>query len=256
MKLIAHCLVKNEERFIWYAINSVIDFVDEIMVWDQGSSDKTIDIINSINSKKIKFRKVEGSVADLRQRMLDDTTADWILVLDGDEVWYKESLSKLKSAIQGDASAELVVVPNYMLVGDMYHHQENVAGKYKIGRRMGHYNIRLIKRNIADLKVFGEYPAEGYSGKNGVKIQDFPEDKILFFDNKYIHASFLPRSTKDIKKIKYEIGEEFPKDFYYPEVFFEERPGVVPSVWGKMSFKNKLTALVETPLKKIRRRLV
>ncbi|MBU1256082.1 hypothetical protein KKA49_00135 [Patescibacteria group bacterium] len=53
IKIIVHCLVKNEERFIWYAIKSVLPFVDKIMVWDTGSTDKTIQIIKSIKSKKI-----------------------------------------------------------------------------------------------------------------------------------------------------------------------------------------------------------
>jgi len=52
-KIVVHCLVKNEENFIWYAINSVLPFVDKIMIWDNDSTDKTIEIIKSIHSPKI-----------------------------------------------------------------------------------------------------------------------------------------------------------------------------------------------------------
>ena len=51
-------LIRNEENFIWFAINSVIDYVDEIMVWDMGSIDKTEEIVKSIDNPKIKYKKV------------------------------------------------------------------------------------------------------------------------------------------------------------------------------------------------------
>ena len=53
MSIWAHTLVKNEERFVWFAINSVIDYVDEMRVWDNGSSDSTVKIIKSIKNSKI-----------------------------------------------------------------------------------------------------------------------------------------------------------------------------------------------------------
>jgi hypothetical protein len=56
-------------------------------------------------------------------------------------------------------------------------------------------------------------------------------------------------------KLKYEIGEPFPKDFYYPEVFFRPRPEIVESPWKVMNPKFKFRALFETPPRKIKRRL-
>jgi len=34
--LTAHMLVKNEEQWIWYAINSVINRVDQIIIYDMN----------------------------------------------------------------------------------------------------------------------------------------------------------------------------------------------------------------------------
>lgn len=248
MKITVHCLVKNEENFIWYAINSIINYVDEIMVWDQGSTDNTVAIIKSINNSKIKFRQISGNVANVRQQMLDETNADWIFILDGDEIWSEELIV---SSIH-----DIVVVPNHMLVGDMFHYQEGVAGKYNIAGKIGHYNVRAIRKNIPGLHIEGVYPNEAYVDGNGIKVQDFPKERILFLEDKYLHASFLSRSSKDPKKIKYEIGNDFPKDFYYPEVFFRPRPDIVPSPWQSMDLKYKLRAFIETPLKKIKRRIV
>src|SRR3989339_148825 len=239
----AHCIVKNEENFVWYAINSVIDHVDEMIIWDQGSSDKTIEIVKTINNPKITFKKVSESVHVLRETMIEETNGDWIFVLDGDEVWYEGAVKNLINNLEkAGESKDCVVVPNYMFVGDIFHYQEKSAGKYKIGERKGHYNIRAIRKTDG-LHVEGTYPNEAYVTKEGVKVQDLNKERILFLDTPYLHASFLKRSSKDVKKVKYEIGESFPKDFYYPEVFFEPRPLIVPSPWKVMSNVYKIRAL-------------
>ena len=247
MGIVAHTLVKNEERFVWFAINSVIDCVDEMRVWDNGSSDSTVKIIKSIKNSKITFKDASGVRPEVaRQRMLDETKSDWIFILDGDEIWYEPSIEYLISNIQ--SNIDCVVVPNYMLIGDIFHYQEEKAGRYKIAGRVGHYNIRAVK-NSPGLHLEGVYPNEAFVTKEGVKVQNLPEEKILFLDKPYLHASFL-------KKNKYEIGEEFAPDFYYPEVFFKDRPDFVPSPWRPMAVRYKLKAFFETPLKKIKRRII
>ncbi|MCX6706173.1 MAG: glycosyltransferase [Candidatus Woesebacteria bacterium] len=256
MKISAHMIVKNEENFIWYVVNSVISYVDKIMIWDQGSTDKTIEIIKTINNPKIIFKKASEDVGTIRQRMLDETNGDWIFILDGDEIWYEQTIKNLQFTIYNlQNKKDLIVVPNHMLIGDIFHYQEKAAGKYKICGKVGHYNIRAV-RKIDGLHVEGIYPNEAYVTKEGVKVQDLNKERILFLETPYLHASFLKRSSKDVRKVKHEIGKSFSKDFYYPEVFFEERPSIVPSPWKTMSGGYRLRALLETPLKKIKRRII
>lgn len=256
MKITAQMIVKNEENFVWFAINSVINYVDEIMIWDQGSTDKTIETINLIDNPKIVFKKVIEEIHALRQKMLKETDADWMFILDGDEIWYSDAIKNLRKSLEKVGnSKDCVVVPNYMLIGDMFHYQEKLAGKYKIGEREGHYNIRAI-RKTEGLHIEGKYPNEAYVTEDGIKVQDIKRERILFLDEPYLHASFLKRSSKDTKKMKYEIGDRFPKDFYYPEALFRPRPDIVPSPWKTMDCGYRLIALFETPLKKIKRRII
>lgn len=252
-----HSIVKNEENFIWYAVNSVIDYVDKIMIWDQGSSDRTIEIIKTIDNPKIILKNYTEPVDILRQQMLEETNDDWIFILDGDEIWYEEGIKNLRGNLEKIGnSKDCVVVPNYMLIGDIFHYQENAAGKYKIGEKKGHFNIRAV-RKTRGLRVEGVYPNEAYVNKEGIKIQDLNKEKILFWETPYLHASFLKRSAINGRKIKYEIGEDFPRDFYYPEVFFKPRPAIVSSPWKGMDDNGyKFKAMLQTPLKKIKRRLI
>lgn len=136
MTIYAHCLVKNEENFIWYAISSIIDFVDKALIWDNGSTDNTVQIIEELKKKwptKIVFKSFSGSVSEGRQKMIEGTDADWFIVLDGDEVWWEDSIKKLVDEInENGEKLDSIVVPFKNLVRDIFHYQEESKGKYVI----------------------------------------------------------------------------------------------------------------------------
>ena len=48
MKIWVNTIVHNEENFIWFAVMSVIDYVDKVLIYDTGSTDKTVEIIKEI----------------------------------------------------------------------------------------------------------------------------------------------------------------------------------------------------------------
>jgi glycosyltransferase involved in cell wall biosynthesis len=267
----AHTLVKNEERWLWFAVSSVINFVDKILLWDTGSTDKTLDIIKELTKKypeKINFCEY-GEVspetfAKARQEMLDETKSDWFILVDADEIWWKDSIRKVTDEIQKNGDKlESIVVPNILPVGDIFHRQEERAGKYKIASRTGHYNLRAIKRNIPGLRSEGVHGVWGYVDGDGEKIQNRDSAKVGFTDAPYMHMTHLPRAGvgKDVDVIKrkgkfiYEIGEVLPLDFYYPEALFEERPGFISSPWTTATTSFKCRAFFETPLRKIKRRV-
>ena len=70
MKITAHMIVKNEENFVWYAVNSVVNFVDGMMIWDQGSTDRTVEIVKTINNPKITLKKAFENVQILFEESL------------------------------------------------------------------------------------------------------------------------------------------------------------------------------------------
>ena len=84
MKVTVHTLIKNEQRWIWYALLSVLDYVDEIIVWDTGSTDDTVSLVESIKSKKIKLKQIEVKTPEAhtaaRQQMLENTDSDWAMI--------------------------------------------------------------------------------------------------------------------------------------------------------------------------------
>lgn len=275
MTIAAHCLVKNESRFVWYAVMSVVGVVDKVLLWDTGSTDGTREVIERIReleiSKKINFREV-GDVSPeeftkVRQEMLEATDTDWFIVVDGDEIWWEDSIKKVVQIVKGSTgrNIESIVVPTINLVGDIYHYQEEVAGQYQLAGRRGHLNLRAVNRKIPGLCSKGEHGVWGWADEKGRMIQDRDPEKIKFVDAPYLHATHLPRGAarsadfavpKRKQKLKHELGIKFPRDFYYPEVFFRPKPKIVPSPWEKMSASFKIRAGLETPLKRIKRRVL
>ena len=272
MKIWAQTLVKNEERWLWYSVSSVIDHVDKILLWDTGSTDGSREIEKELVKKfpgKIELKEreiISGSdFTKVRQEMLDATKSDWFIVLDGDEIWFEDSIRKVVQTMGKDGNdIESVVVPTINLVGDIFHYQEKSAGRYKFGSRVGHYNLRAVKRNIPGLHSQGVHGVWGWADDKNTMIQDRNPEKVKFVDAPYLHTTFLPRGgsknsdlevIKRSKKLKYELGEKFPSDFYYPEVFFKDKPKIVPSPWNVMSSPFKFRAFFETPLRKIKRRV-
>jgi len=192
-----HTIIKNEEKFIKQVLFSVEKFADKMLVWDTGSTDKTVEIVKSINSSKIKFKqcsKVDRvGLVKLRNEQIKLTKTPWFLILDGDEIWPEKNLSKLISAMK-KAKQDTIALVNRTknCIGDLNHFSPEEKGKYQIGPWKGHLNIRAIK-NIKGLKVKGEYPLEAYT-LNGRKIQDLVE-RLEFVDTWYLHATHLKRSS-------------------------------------------------------------
>ena len=72
---------------------------------------------------KVEFKEIGEVTSEeltrARQAMLEQTKADWILVLDGDEVWWQKPLIDLLKLIQ-DKGVESAVCGYYNLIGDTF----------------------------------------------------------------------------------------------------------------------------------------
>ncbi len=111
---ISLCMItKNEEKNLANCLSSVKELVDEIIIVDTGSTDKTKEIAKKFNAKIIDFKWVDDFSA-ARNESLRHATKQWILVLDADEVIAKEDLSKLKELVNDkENDAFLLLQKNY-----------------------------------------------------------------------------------------------------------------------------------------------
>ncbi len=91
-------IVRNEEHTITNCLNSVKDLVDEIIIVDTGSTDKTQEIAQKF-TKKIYTTVWQNNFSTARNFSLQHATGDWIFILDADEIIDESDHKKILEAI-------------------------------------------------------------------------------------------------------------------------------------------------------------
>ncbi|MGB3758700.1 MAG: tetratricopeptide repeat protein [Rivularia sp. (in: cyanobacteria)] len=99
MKISLCAIVKNEESTLSKCLSSAKKFVNEIVILDTGSTDKTVKVAQGYGAKVHHFEWCNDFSA-ARNEALKHVTGDWILVLDADETLAPEIIPQLREAIQ------------------------------------------------------------------------------------------------------------------------------------------------------------
>ena len=125
-KLTVHSIVCNEP-YVYYAIKSVYPYVDKILLYDTGSYDRytlsdietllkedlehkivfkqvSIDVLEAdVDYEKIEeeFKRFKGKKGkgSARQLQIDDTDTDFFMVVDGDEIYYRSAMEKIRDIV-------------------------------------------------------------------------------------------------------------------------------------------------------------
>ena len=238
-----HMVVKNEDQWVWFAIMSVIDYVDKMIIFDTGSVDRTVEVIHTIIDKseyreKVFFEEV-GAVSiqefpKVRQLQLDLTDSDYVLMVDGDEIWWEEGIKEFRSIVDKFLPPRINIRFVCPCV-DMYHFRDFSREMYvdAVNNIRGSVNGRGFSMTIPGIHCSGDYGVEGYTDENG----EWEKYDCYLLENYYFHCSKLRRSSalwgdESIayrrKKIFDDWDHVFPDDYKYPEVFYLERPDIVP----------------------------
>ena len=106
-------IVKNEEEHLSNCLKTLCDIVDEIVIIDTGSTDKTKEICNNFHANVYDYHW-NDSFADARNFGLKKATGDWILWLDADEEFVIEDKKALFDQLDSkDTVALLVQLVNF-----------------------------------------------------------------------------------------------------------------------------------------------
>lgn len=167
-------IVKDEEEWLAQCLQSVKSIVDEIVIVDTGSTDRTIEIAKTFGAK-IFHQPWEGDFAKARNFSIQQASGDWILVLDADEAIAEKDLQELK-----------------MLTVDQKICSEFLQRHYSNDHRLSDYT-----------PVSGEYPEwevghSGYFESNCCRL--FPNNEGLYYEGR-VHE-LVEHSIKKINKHK------------------------------------------------------
>ncbi|MCL5289924.1 MAG: glycosyltransferase [Bacillota bacterium] len=132
--LISLCMiVKNEESNILRCLDSVKDYVDEILVLDTGSGDRT-PVLAQEQGACVFFGRWENNFAKARNEIKQQARGEWIFYLDADEELPPETGRSLRQlAQQTKAEALQFSIVNYTSSSDT--------------QKCRGLNIRMFKNN-------------------------------------------------------------------------------------------------------------
>jgi len=116
----------------------------EIIIVDDGSTDKTREIIKTIEDKRIKYIKQKNNgVSNARNKGIQEANGKLIAFQDSDDIWKKEKLTKqielLKNEEVGMVYSKMAKISNNNI---LYHPSK------KNKKKKGYLYNQLLKRNF------------------------------------------------------------------------------------------------------------
>ncbi|WP_125154915.1 tetratricopeptide repeat-containing glycosyltransferase family 2 protein [Clostridium rectalis] len=197
-------IVKDEELTLERCLNCAKDFVDEIIIVDTGSKDKTKEIAKKFTSKIYDFQWIQD-FASARNFSFSKATKEYIFYLDADDIILEEDQKKLKNLKNNlDKSIDSVTM--------FYSMNLNKDGIPALSYRRN----RLVKRQ-KNFKWYGRV-------HNYLQVYG----NIFDSDISIVHDKVKPRdSDRNLNIYKKMIEENYtfsPRDiFYYGNELYDHK---------------------------------
>jgi len=166
-------IVKNEAHILSACLEQ-LNWADEIVVLDSGSSDNTVEVARRYTDKVFIAADWQGYGVQ-RQRAQAYATGDWVLMVDADEVLTPALIAEIKSVVEDDKRNRVYAIPRL---------------SYCFGRFIRHsgwypdYVVRLYPRDLA-----------GYNGARVHEKLEFPESMEVV----RLHADMLHYTYRDLE---------------------------------------------------------
>lgn len=197
-------IVKNEEDTLGNCLESVRDIVDEIIIVDTGSSDRTKEVAGSYTSKIYDFEWIDDFSAARNYSFLK-ATMDYIMWLDADDVILEEDalkIQQLKVAIDPIVDIVMMKYNNFDENGHI---------------TLSYFRARLLKRSS---NFIWNEPIHEYIQPSGYII-----DSDICITHKKICPSASKRNLNIFEKMIAANKVLSPRSLFYyaKELFNNER---------------------------------
>lgn len=199
---ISACLiVKNEEDNLDACLDSLSGIVDEIVVVDTGSSDRSEEIARNHGAKVGRFEWCEDFSA-ARNHSIDLATGDWILWIDADERLTQDSKRSIFNAVSrphlGGFNIEII----------------NYVGNDETQDILNHWPCRLF-RNMTNVRFEGRIHEQISPSlrKQGFPIATLEGATLLHYGYRKEAMDAKGKQERTIRMLKREVAEN-PDDSF------------------------------------------
>ncbi len=174
--------VKNEENIIKNCLDAV-SWADEIIIIDNGSTDKTVEICKKY-TKKVYPCPQKVLIPVLQNEGIQKATKDWILILDADVIVSKEAVEEIQKNIQ-QKDYDGFYLP----------HKTYIMGKFMESSFWTFPILKLFRRGTAHFEGKSAHEAITFQGKAG------------YVQNPLLHYSH-PTLEIEVKKLNFYSSQD------------------------------------------------
>ncbi len=201
-RIVGIVLVRNEDRFVRQAVENSRSFCDEMMLVDNGSTDGTPAILESLAAKdpraSLHSIRHPAESHDLLKKFVGTST--WVFAVDGDEIYDPHGLVKFRSMVtRGDFQSHWMVLGNVLHCEEL--NQDTATGWLAPPSRSitKFYNFSAIDSWDGDTpeRLHGGNPVfrRGYSENDKRRLEtEFSWDQAPL---RCLHTCFMKRSGSD-----------------------------------------------------------
>lgn len=203
-------LTKNEEAHITHCLQS-LSFCDEILVIDDHSTDKTVELAKKMNAK-VHERNLNSDFAAQRNYAMEQTKSDWMIFLDADEILSpqlkKEMQDVMKDYKNGNPTAY------YLKRRDFFWNHEMLYGETMKVRRDGIIRFMRKDAGVWRGKVHEEFHTDQRTAQLHGFIDHYPHQSITSFLQDVNYYSSLRAQELAEAKHKPSFIETFGNPFF------------------------------------------
>lgn len=196
-------IVRNEEQVLGRCLDSVRDAVDEIIIVDTGSSDKTKTIAKKYTDKVFDFEWV-NDFSKARNEAYSKATMDYQMWLDADDIFPEEELTKLIKLKETLNPATDIVTMKYFTHFDEQGNPILISTRERLMRREKgflwldpiHEYIPLIGNiHYSDITVHHKKPHREGDPNRNINIYNALEESRQTFSPRQLY--YFARELKD-----------------------------------------------------------
>lgn len=204
------CMIaRNEERFLRACLNSAKGVVDEIVLVDTGSTDRTVEIARQ-EGAVVFHHEWNDDFSEARNVSLQHATGDWALWMDADEEIAPECAAEFRRAIHSapdDVGAYMVKIRNWLTMprrqpgSEMAIHHACRLFRLLPGVR---FEGRIHEQNLRSLQALGYT----YRRMPGLTLDHFGySGEVMALRNK--HERFIRMLQREVEECPDESMSQF-----------------------------------------------
>ena len=192
-------LTFNEERNLPACLESVAPFIDEIIIVDCFSTDKTLDIARKYTDKIFQNKWVNYATQYIWAMNNTNPKNEWIVRLDADERWTPEGFAELEKLMASGSYDGIYVKMKIFFMGRFMKH----------GAFYPNYFLRVYKKSkgaMEDRFMDEHIHVDGPTARSNIDVLEMNHDRMYSLtDFTKKHNGYSSREAAEYLVQKYEL---------------------------------------------------